>query len=102
MKQNARKFWKIPEIFCLQNSGNFQKFPGSLIPEISGNFLDVKMKQNARKVWKFPEITKHYPRNFLFHLTFKKFPEISGINAGKFRKFLDVALSLIPEISRKF
>ena len=87
MKQNARKFWKIPEIFCLQNSGNF---------------LDVKMKQNARKVWKFPEITKHYPRNFLFHLTLKKFPEISGINAGKFRKFLDVALSLIPEISRKF
>ena len=43
-------------MFCLKNSANFQKFPGSLILEISGNFLDVKMKQNARKFWKIPEI----------------------------------------------
>ena len=42
-------------MLCFKNSGNFQKFPGSLILEISGNFLDVKMKQNARNFWNIPD-----------------------------------------------
>ena len=98
----------------LENSGNFQKWSVLKILKISWlsnsrNFLDVKMKQKARKNL---EISRNYEalsQKFLeisgiilFHLIFKTFPEISGISAGKFRKFLELALTLISEISRKF